>query len=315
MRAPATGKSLMNSIPSFNLYLDGDGIVEPRFLHIETIPMRSRENDWTIRPHRHPELFQFLLLTAGAAEMQLEGSTARLVAPALTAVTPNAIHGYVFRPDTEGYVLTIAEAYLSELVGHAGDAAARNAIRTSAIVPLAEDLGTVEEIRLACERVFLESRREQAGKHALVAADLLRILGLFIRLTESARGSRNDATLPDNLFERFRTLVEECFRDQLTITDYAERLATSERTLRRATQARSGRTPLEILKQRTLLEAQRDLLYTARSVAEVAYGLGFEDQAYFSRFFATGTGLTPTQFRKQHKSYLTGTPEIDTTDV
>ncbi|MEO9903329.1 helix-turn-helix domain-containing protein [Nisaea sp.] len=244
--------------------------------------------------------------------MQLESTTARLIAPALTAVTPNAIHGYVFRPDTEGYVLTVAEAYLTELVGHADDAAARDAIRTSAIVPLANDQEMVEEIRLACERVLFESRREQAGKHALVAADLLRILGLFIRLTESAREAKNDPTVPDNLFERFRTLVEECFREQLTITDYAERLATSERTLRRATQARSGRTPLEILKQRTLLEAQRDLLYTARSVAEVAYGLGFEDQAYFSRFFASGTGLTPTQFRKQHKSYLTATPEPDT---
>lgn len=300
----------MSLIPSFNLYSDANGIVEPRFLHIETIPTRSLGNDWTIRPHRHPELFQFLLLTSGGAEMQLEGTTAQLVAPALTAVTPNAVHGYIFQPGTEGYVLTIAEAYLTDLVEHAADVTARGVIRTSAIVPLAKDTETVEEIRLACERVSVESRRDLAGKQALVAADLLRILGLFVRLTaaDQQHGDKASAA-PDNLFERFRAMVEERFREHLTIADYASRLATSERTLRRATQARSGRTPLEILKQRMLLEAQRDLLYTARSVAEVAYGLGFQDQAYFTRLFSAGTGVTPTQFRKRHNAYLTGTPE------
>jgi AraC family transcriptional activator of pobA len=147
----------MKATSSFNPYRDGNGIVEPRFLHSETIPMRRRENDWTIRLHRHPELFRFLLLTAGAANMQRGGSTAHLGAPARTAVKPNASHGYVFRPDTEGYVLTVAEAPR-----------------------------TVSGIRRTCERVFLESRKEQAGKYALVAADMLRILALFIRLAEGA---------------------------------------------------------------------------------------------------------------------------------
>jgi AraC-like DNA-binding protein len=48
---------------------------------------------------------------------------------------------------------------------------------------------------------------------------------------------------------------------------------------------------------RMLVEAERQLRYTAMSVSQVAYYLGFEDPAYFSRFFRRRTGLPPKSFR------------------
>jgi AraC family transcriptional activator of pobA len=59
-----------------------------------------------------------------------------------------------------------------------------------------------------------------------------------------------------------------------------------------------------MLDQRAMLEAQRSLLYSSLSVAEIGYGLGFEDPAYFSRFFARHAGLSPVAFRKGASSTL-----------
>ena len=56
-----------------------------------------------------------------------------------------------------------------------------------------------------------------------------------------------------------------------------------------------------MLDQRAMLEAQRLLLYTELSVTQVAYAIGFEDPAYFSRFFTRHAGRTP-------RSYRTATP-------
>lgn len=298
----------MNLVPSFTLYADNRSNVPPQFIHIETISVRSRINDWIIRPHRHPELFQILLLTRGGAEMRLEGGSARLEAPALTAIAPNAVHGYAFQTDAEGFVLSVSDAYLRDLLRASGDQDATDAAAASSIIPLAGWTGVAESIQAACERVAVESQSARIGRHARIGADLMLIFGLLAELGPDGRGTTPAERGADAmLFDRFRLLIEERFRDQRSIRDYAAALGTSERTLRRAVKARSGETPLDILHQRILLEAQRDLLYSAMSVSEIAYGLGFKDQAYFSRFFAAATGQSPSRFRATHKSGWAGT--------
>ena len=52
-----------------------------------------------------------------------------------------------------------------------------------------------------------------------------------------------------------------------------------------------------MLQLRLLIEAERQLRYTSMSVAQVAFHLGFDDPAYFSRFFTRRMGLTPRAFR------------------
>ena len=48
---------------------------------------------------------------------------------------------------------------------------------------------------------------------------------------------------------------------------------------------------------RVLLEAKRELVYTSAAVSEIAYALGFDDPAYFTRFFSKRTGMAPRTFR------------------
>jgi AraC family transcriptional activator of pobA len=56
---------------------------------------------------------------------------------------------------------------------------------------------------------------------------------------------------------------------------------------------------LQLINQRLLLEAKRNLVYTTLTVYQVADSLGFSEPAYFSRFFKRATGLTPKAFRGQ----------------
>jgi AraC-like DNA-binding protein len=50
---------------------------------------------------------------------------------------------------------------------------------------------------------------------------------------------------------------------------------------------------------RLLLAAKREALFTARSSKEVAFGLGFDDPAHFSKFFKTATDITFMTYRQQ----------------
>jgi AraC family transcriptional activator of pobA len=99
------------------------------------------------------------------------------------------------------------------------------------------------------------------------------------------------------LVARFRELVEVHYRAGLSLEDYADRLGVTVARLRNACLKVAAAPPLRLVHERMLLEAKRALIYSSMTVAEVAYHLGFEDPAYFSRFFAKAEGQSPRAFR------------------
>ena len=50
-----------------------------------------------------------------------------------------------------------------------------------------------------------------------------------------------------------------------------------------------------------MLEARSELVYTSKTISEIGYGLGFEDAAYFSRFFSRRSGMSPGAYRKAER--------------
>jgi hypothetical protein len=69
---------------------------------------------------------------------------------------------------------------------------------------------------------------------------------------------------------------------------------------------REGRSALAVAHDRLQLEAERDLVYSGLDVKAIADTLGVSDAAYFSRFFAKRTGLTPSAFRARAIARLAG---------
>ena len=89
---------------------------------------------------------------------------------------------------------------------------------------------------------------------------------------------------------------------------YAGRLGVSETHLNRICRAAFGTSALGAITRRLMLEATRDLTFTTMSVKEVAYSLGFEDPAYFTRAFLRATGETPGAFRKRERGQPDAAP-------
>ena len=102
----------------------------------------------------------------------------------------------------------------------------------------------------------------------------------------------------DRTAETFITLVEKHFREEHTVTGYEEKLFISPKSLSKRLNTQGYATPLQIIKDRLILEAKRQLKFSNKTIKEIAFELGFDDPAYFSRLFSKGTGSSPSQYRE-----------------
>jgi AraC-like DNA-binding protein len=95
-------------------------------------------------------------------------------------------------------------------------------------------------------------------------------------------------------------LVEQNFKTLHTVTSHADRLGISPKSVAKHFQKLGAVKPSSFIKNRILLEAKRLLIYSDKSVKEIAFELGFNDPAYFTRFFTKATLKSPLQFKKQY---------------
>jgi AraC family transcriptional regulator, transcriptional activator of pobA len=96
----------------------------------------------------------------------------------------------------------------------------------------------------------------------------------------------------------FRALANDHAAEGWTVREYARALGVSVEQLSRACRATAGRSPMRMAHERLITEAKRSLIYTAMSVQEIAFSLGFDDPAYFTRFFIRREGCSPSRFRR-----------------
>ena len=95
----------------------------------------------------------------------------------------------------------------------------------------------------------------------------------------------------------FIALVEKHFRTDHAVSAYADRLFVSPKSLTKRLKAHGYKTPTEIIRDRIVLEAKRELRYTQKTVKEIAFELGFDDPAYFTRYFKKASQLSPQGYR------------------
>ncbi|RUW64819.1 helix-turn-helix domain-containing protein, partial [Mesorhizobium sp. M1E.F.Ca.ET.063.01.1.1] len=101
---------------------------------------------------------------------------------------------------------------------------------------------------------------------------------------------------------RLRRLIDQHFREDWPVERYVEELGTTRHLLDKAARQVLGAGVREAIGDRRLVEAKRLLLFTIRTVEDIAYETGFNDPAYFSRFFRQAVGVSPAAWRRQRVS-------------
>ena len=102
-----------------------------------------------------------------------------------------------------------------------------------------------------------------------------------------------------NDLKSFQNLVEEHFLSEKSLSFYADLLHVTSNTLSKKIKSKFNKTPSQIIQERVILEAKKQIHLTRKSIKEIAIELKFNDEFHFSKYFKKYVGISPTQFRKE----------------
>ncbi|MBK7358299.1 MAG: helix-turn-helix transcriptional regulator [Saprospiraceae bacterium] len=130
------------------------------------------------------------------------------------------------------------------------------------------------------------------------------LLSALFTMIESERKKISEdagsyAKTQNTTFKNFLKILEENYLRPEGVEFYAEKLFMSSRNLNLICQNILQKSVSEIIETRKLIEAKNQLINTDKTVAEIAFDLGYNEHAYFTNVFKRKSGQTPTEFRQE----------------
>lgn len=288
-----------SNIPVFE-HLYGE-LESPRLLdelHCERLEQRSGFHDWKIKPHRHDRLDQFFAVLTGGGEAVIDGKPFSFIAPFVIYVPNLTVHSFQYTADSSGFVLSAFKDEVSACLKHASELAPL--FNRPLTVSHADNENLIDSVFTLFNNFHDEYRSSNPGR-LLSLRSLLSII--LINLYRSVPQRSETVTEPNSSEQQKITsliqLIEEHYTENHNTEFYAKTMNTTLPKLRQMTQSILGVTAHQLINNKILLEAKRNILYTSMTASQISGMLGFKDPAYFSRFFKKHTGESPIEYRKR----------------
>lgn len=125
---------------------------------------------------------------------------------------------------------------------------------------------------------------------------------LLIKSVRIARKSLPVEDMPQtklDIIRKFNLLVEMHFREKHKVSEYADLLHLTPKSISNLFSRFYNKSPLKIITERIILESKRLLAFSDKNINEIALTLGFDEVSHFSKFFKTQVGMSPTEYKDQ----------------
>lgn len=268
-------------------------------VHYETFARLASFFGRDMHPHWHDRSFQLHMLVTGKITLQLDEHAYALKAPLFVLTPPSVPHAFITESDSDGHVLTVRQELIWPLVESLWPGKAEAINRTGICLSLESSPTALEALHHYWALIATEFSRNAPGRLTMLVTLAQAIFTEVLREAPPDELSATSVRGEMRQFQRFNRMIDACFRQHLTVPDYARELGISESRLTEMCRRFANQSPKKLIFERVLREAKRQLLFSSASVNQISYALGYKDPAYFARFFHRMAGCSPSQFRNR----------------
>lgn len=253
------------------------------------------------KPHRH-DFYVTVIFTKGSGIHEIDFQKYEVSAGSLFFLSPGQVHSWELSPDTDGYIFFFSQPYYE--MHYVNQKLKNFPFFNSPSFPRKLQLQSEELLNMI--RLFEAIGSEHESQNVMKQGFILSLISqIYIQsVREFSKDDEKTSATSVSYFKHyqdFENLLEESFTSQKSISYYASQLNISAKHLNRITQTVMQKTASEIITERVILEAKRMLMYLDEGLVEIAFRLGYEEYSYFARMFRKNSGITPSQFIKDHK--------------
>lgn len=151
------------------------------------------------------------------------------------------------------------------------------------------------------DQMITEMQNAELAQYELLVSYLKIFLITTTRLKNQQQPDEafknNDNSAPF-ILQNLKNFIETNFKTKHSASDYADLLNITPKALAKITKNHFNKTLTDLISERIIIEAKRELYLTNKAIKEIAYELGYDDEHYFSRFFKNNADVSPQMYRE-----------------
>lgn len=162
-----------------------------------------------------------------------------------------------------------------------------------------------EKTRATFENVIEQLKTEMQNAALAQYELLISYLKIFLitgsRQKTEQYAKAQELTAKDEVsfvLQNLKNAIEFHYKTKHSAKDYADLLSISPKALSKLTKTYLNKTLSDLITERIIIEAKRELYLTHKTVKEIAFELGYTDEYYFSRFFKKNAEVAPQIYRE-----------------
>lgn len=265
---------------------------ELKNISLEIKPINGIKN--AVQVSHRDDHYMLIIQTRGYFNLELDFNKVVMEGPSLCFVTPGQVHRYLEHRNCEGWLIFIDNSLIQNQYREIFN----TYLNTQQVISVTEQDAVFKVVPL------LEEVLEQnflALQKSLIVSLTSTLAGMVATQVLQSRKSINTfSKQKHNIIVQFKQLVHEKYKTLKQVKTYASVLNITPLYLNEVAKEITGFSASHWINQEVLLESKRMLCYTILDVKRIAYELGYEDHAYFSRFFKKNAGMTASEFRNKN---------------